>query len=124
MRSCPDCAGKDEELRILRRELGVRKRDGEIGALMIRFGLTATQAKILHALYRGNGRCVAREVLADEMPLDGDQSALTKHVSDIRGALGEGSISTQKGLGYSLPVPTFSRVMAVLEPPELQDSRG
>lgn len=123
-RSCDACAALEDRVRVLERELGVRRADGQIGAVMHRLGLTVTQARLVLALYRARGRAVSRVSLMDELPLDGGEGSVRTAVHKIREKLGENAITTVEGLGYALPVPLLSRVMAAIEPPSLQDSRG
>ena len=67
--TCPHCEAKDEEIRHLRRELGLRMADGEIGALMSRLGVSPTQARLLRVLYAAKGRTVGHGALIDELPM-------------------------------------------------------
>ena len=121
--TCPHCEVKDEEIRHLRRELGLRMADGEAGAMMTRLGVTATHARILRVLYAAKGRVVAHGDLISELPMDGDADALKTHVCRMRSIIGDTAIDTARGLGYALTAGGLSLVLGALQPVELQDAR-
>jgi two-component system, OmpR family, response regulator len=121
--SCPHCERLREENRLMARELGLRRRDGEIGAVMHRLGLTATQAKLMVLMYEAKGRVISHGNLISELPMDGDHKSLKTTVCRMRRVLGEGLIDTRKGFGYALSPAGLSRVLGALRPPELQDAR-
>lgn len=121
--TCPHCVRKDEIIRDLTRELGLRKSDGELGALMVRLGVTATQARLLMLLYAAKGRPVPHGVLIEELPLDGDQAALKAHAHNIRVRVGQDAIIAAKGFGYGLSAAGLSLVLGALSPEEVQDAR-
>jgi DNA-binding response OmpR family regulator len=118
--SCHHCERKDAEIARLVRELDVRRRDGEIGALMSRFGMTAAEAKVVLLLYRGNGRIVGHDSLLDIIDSNSPES-LKVIISRAREKLGQNAaIHNEYGVGYALNATACSRVMAALEPPEMQ----
>jgi len=121
--TCPCCEIKDEEIRHLRRELGLRMADGEIGALMSRLGVSPTQARLLRVLYAAKGRTVGHGALIDELPMDGDQESLKSLVCRMRKVIGEKAIETAHGHGYALTAGGLSLVLGALQPVELQDAR-
>ena len=116
--TCPCCEIKDEEIRHLRRELGLRIADGEIGALMSRLGVSPTQARLLRVLYAAKGRTVGHGALIDELPMDGDQESLKSLVCRMRKVIG-----AAHGHGYALTAGGLSLVLGAIQPPALQDAR-
>jgi DNA-binding response OmpR family regulator len=112
---CPHCFRMKEEIETLQRELGVRRRDGELGALMSKFNLTATQARMVHALYTAK-RAVSESTLADELPLDGGATAVKAHVHNVRQKIGEAAILTITGIGYQLSPYGWTLAHGALHP--------
>lgn len=121
--TCASCQALRERVRVLERELGVRRRTGEIGAVMSAFGLTATQARLLLRLYAAGGRAVAFDVLIREVSTTGRDSLKT-FIHQMRLVVGADAICSFRDIGYGLSIPMVSRVLAALQPLELQDVRG
>ena len=128
--SCPHCDRlrisvdmQAEEIRRLKRELGIRRKSGEIGAVMVAFGVTAVPARILLDLYAAKGRAVTHQALGAHMDPDSLLKTLDTHIHRIRKAMGHEAIETLKEHGYRLTAPGMSRMLAALEPPEMQDAR-
>jgi DNA-binding response OmpR family regulator len=118
--ACPHCERKDEQIARLLRELDVRRRDGEIGAIMSRFNMTAAEAKVILMLYRANGRIVGHDSLLDIIDSNSPES-LKVIICRAREKLGQNAaIHNEYGVGYALNTTACSRVMAALEPPEMQ----
>lgn len=124
LHSCPRCAALSEKVAKLERELAVRQRDGEIGALMSAFDIGATNARLLYALYRGGGRVVSHQTLRSLIAGDSHSNAVKVHVFRLKAALGEDAIEPYRGIGYGLTMHGMSRCLAALEPPEMQRVAG
>lgn len=120
---CPHCERMADEIDHLRRELGLRMADGELGALMTRLGVTATHARILRVLYAAGGRTVSHGDLIEQLPLDGDADALKAHICRVRAIIGEKALQNCRGIGYALTPNGLSLVLGAIQPVELQDAR-
>lgn len=115
----------EEEIRFLRRELGIRRQAGELGAVMVRFGMTEYQARIALDLYVAGGRPVTREHLSRHVRGLTAENTISVHVLRVRRALGGSKmIETAYGLGYAMTAPALAKMTAALQPPEMQDARG
>lgn len=127
--TCSNCVALRDRVRILERELGVRRRDGAVAALIVRLGVTQMGALILMALYEANGRYVGKEALL-AITLCASHISLKSQVCKVREIVGAAAILTSQGrldrpgCGYALAAPGMSLVMAAVEPLELQDVRG
>lgn len=121
--TCANCHALREQLRIAQRELGLRRRDGAIGALMHRLGMEPMQAAILLDLYEANGRMVSRERTIANTGTASEDS-LNVQILKMRFKMSKGAILTYQGVGYGLSPVGMSMVLAALEPPALRDSRG
>lgn len=121
--TCANCEALREHLRRAERELGLRRRDGVIGALMHRMGLEPVQAVVVLDMYEGGGRCVSQERLMANSGTP-NRNTLQTQVCRIRKRLGDSVIETYDSTGYGLSAGGMSRVMAAIEPPVLQDVRG
>lgn len=122
--SCPHCERKSEEIRRLKLELGIRSRAGELGALIANWGLKPTEGRILYRMYAAGSRPVPYGQLMEEIGDESHQDALKTHIHRLRKALGADAIHTAERLGYGLTAPGLSRVLAVIQPPEMQDARS
>ena len=118
MSACGNCEALREEIDRLKRELGVRREAGEIGAVMDAFGVPATHARLLLRLYAAGGRAVPREMLMDELSTLSDGN-LRANIYALRQTLGDAAIISLRGDGYALGVPALSRIMGALTPPLL-----
>ena len=122
--TCAHCIRKDEELRILRRELGIRQADGEIGAVMIRLGVNPMQARMLLMMYRAKGKTVHSEVLRTQVANDSCDGTIKVHIHQMRKVLGRDAIATAERVGYALTPMGWSLVHGALRPPEMQEVRS
>lgn len=104
---------------VLERELGIRKRDGEIGALMGRLEVSGTHARLLLMMYAAKGRIIGRDELMCELhtPTEGNMRAT---IFTLRQAIGSEAIHNIKYAGYGLTPTGMSMVLAALQPPEMQ----
>jgi hypothetical protein len=107
----------------LQRELGVRRRDGELGAIMQRLDVTATHARLLLTLYCAKGRVVGYDTLMAELSTP-SQETLKVNICRIQKIAGEGLIYNMERTGYGLTPMGCGRLMAALEPVEMQPERG
>lgn len=121
--SCPHCERMEAEIAHLQSELGLRRSDGEIGAIMSRLDVTPTWARLLRAMYSAKGRVVSHAFLTDMLPFDGEKSSLTTTLCKIRKKIGANTIETITGMGYALTPEGMSLVMAAMYPVELQEPR-
>lgn len=121
MPDCPRCAAYREQISALQRELGLRMRDGAMGALMARFTLQPMQALLLVALYQAKGRVCGADFLVEFIGCPGPEN-IKVHVCRLRKALGPGeTIENVNGLGYKLTIAGTSRVLAAISPADVQD---
>lgn len=70
--------------------------------------LTKKEYDLLQALLLGKGRVLSRENLLGQvwgLDYQGDERTVDTHIRRLRGKLGEGYITTQVGLGYSMVNP-------------------
>lgn len=121
--ACDHCTLLTARIDRLERELGIRRRDYEIAALVTRLEVTPTHARVLLRLYAAGGKPVSKDSVMQVLTTDSD-GALKVNIYQIRQKLGEDFIGTNVTLGYHLTAPGLSRVMAALQPVEMQDVRG
>lgn len=119
---CANCEALRAEIDRLRRQVGEFTRAGEIGAVMERFDIPSTSARILLRMYAAGGRAVPVDMLSQVLSTPA-ASTLSVHVYRLRTQLGEDAIRSVKAVGYSLSPGMVSAIMAALEPPILQPSR-
>lgn len=120
--TCSNCTALRDRVRVLERELGLRIRDGEIGALMSRLDVTPIEARVLSALYGAKGRFLTKDRLLEEAGI-ASESSLKTWICHLRKKVGENAITTAHGEGYALTVRGCAMVLASVQPPELQDVR-
>ena len=120
--ACANCEALRHELDRLRRQLGEVTRAGEVGAVMERFDIPSTSARILLRMYAAQGRAVPVDILSQTLSTPA-ASTLSVHVYRLREKLGEDAIRSARGAGYSLSPTVLSAMMAALEPPVLQETR-
>jgi DNA-binding response OmpR family regulator len=120
---CAGCDGLKEVIRRLERELGVRRRTGEIGAVMMALNVTGTEARLILCMYAAKGRAVAYETLMSEMTTASFINLKTT-ICHIRKRAGEGLVHNIQGVGYQLTPKGMSMVLAAIEPLELQDAKA
>lgn len=118
--TCARCELLEERVAYLERELGFRRNDAEVAALIVRLGLTRTEARLVLLMYKAGGKPVRESQLCDELPQGGGGDSVKKLISLARAKLDEDFILTTSGVGYSLSPKGLSRVLAALEPPEIQ----
>ncbi len=122
--TCPDCAAMKGRLAELEKRLGVSRQLSSIGAVMERFEVGATKARLMLRLYEAGGKYVCTDKMMDVMSTDSVGSLKTT-LCQLRGKLdGDGMIESANGLGYRLSVAGMSRMLAALERPAFQDDRG
>lgn len=107
----------------LERELGIRRGDQEIAALVARLEVTATHARLLLRLYSAGGRPVPFETLLTVLSTH-NLTYLTVTICAIRKIVGDGFIGTgpQGTSCYHLTAKGLAGVLAALEPVEVQDA--
>lgn len=125
--TCPDCSAWKARVEELERRLGISRQLGAIGAVMERFGCGATQARLLLRLYEAGGRPVRRDSLMQLMSTD-SYSSLKSTISRLRHIVGDGFVASRPGgqdeVGWWLTSSGMSQMMAALERPEFQETRG
>lgn len=122
--TCANCEALRERIATLERELGVRRRDGEIGALMAAFGVSGREARLLLVMNANRGGVVRKEVLMNELSTLSEPSLKTV-ICRIGGLMGHGEhFHNMRGVGYGLTPMGCSKVLAALQPPEMQPDRG
>lgn len=119
---CANCEALRAENDRLRRQVGEFTRAGEIGAVMERFEVPSTSARILLRMYAAGGRAVPVDCLMQTLSTP-SASTLSVHVHRLRESLPKDAIRSVKAVGYSLSPGMVSAIMAALEPPILQAER-
>ncbi len=120
--TCSNCVELREQLREAQRELGLRRRDGAIGALMHRLGVRPIHALLLIDMYEAKGRCISKDTLIENAAVK-NECSLKTHVCLLRSIIGDDAIVTYPTRGYGLSPIGMSRVLAAPEPTALQDAR-
>lgn len=121
--ACANCEALRTRVQFLEQELGLRRRDGAVAALMVRMGLSPIQAALILVLYESKGRVVSNEHLRAPTRIASDGS-LKASISRINSEHGGEVITNIWGQGYHLSTKGMAMVHAALEPPEIQPSRG
>lgn len=128
--NCPHCERlrisvdmQADEIRRLKRELGYRRKAAETGSVMAALEIPQTPADILINLYTAGGKVVRKEALLIHMGEDTNPKTLDQHIFKIRKAMGSEAVEYVPQMGFKLHISAVSRVMAILNPPELQDAR-
>ena len=124
--ACENCLALREKVDRLERELGIRTRAGEIGAIMDSLDVTGTQARMLLRLHTANGRWVGTTDFIDE-GMCGSRESVRSQFTHIRKIVGDKLFESQPGpcsLGYRMLTPGHARVLAAIQPVEMQDVRG
>lgn len=121
--TCGNCTVLRDQVRRLERELGLRVRDGQIGALVVRLGVYPMGAQILNALYEAKGRFIKTDDLIRATGI-ANEPALRTQVCFLRKNIGGDLIQSVYGSGYCLTPAGMSLVFAAVQPPEPQDARG
>jgi len=127
--TCGNCEVLRARVHRLERELGLRRRDGAVAALIVRLGVTQMGALILLTLYEAKGRFVQKEHIL-ETTLCANAASLRVQIKHIRAKLAPDTIITAAGqwrfpgAGYALSPAGRAAVLAALQPPEIQDERG
>lgn len=119
---CSHCDFKDARIARLERELGIRRHDNEIAALMHRLEVSPTHARLLLRLYAANGKVVAKETLMGVLSTASEPTLKTT-ICRMRHLLGAEIINTDLTLGYHMTPVGLSMVLAALEPVALQEIR-
>lgn len=112
-----------KQIERLERELGIRRGDQEIAAVMTRLGVTATHARVLLRLYAAGGRPITHDSLMDVLSTDSRDNLKTV-ICRIRAIVGKEVIGYVDTVGYHLTAPGLARVLAAIQPVEMQDVRG
>lgn len=120
--TCANCAALRAKVERLEREVKVVRAAGDIQMVMQRLGTTAPQTRWLLRLYEAGGRALSTATLAAEVSY-GSERDMKSYVFRIRAQVGEGFVENVKGVGYRLTPEGLSRIMAALEPVEMQDAR-
>jgi len=102
---CQRCDDLQEEVRQLRRELGMIRNRNMAYRLRLKYGMTAQCADLLEALYGANGRVLSSEFLADTIPSDSrelDVDVVKVQICRVRKAIGRQAVENVRGLGYRI----------------------
>lgn len=105
---CPHCEELREEIRFLKRQIGVQQQQDQISTLATRFRLPPAEAQLLSALYNAKGRVLSVYQLDEAMPPvsasaeERDVKHVAIRVCRVRKRLGEASIKNIWGRGYCL----------------------
>lgn len=122
--SCPDCAALQRRLNEMEARLGVSRKLSSVAAIMERFEIGATKARLMLRLYEAGGKWVVKDHMMNVMSTDSIGS-LKSTICQLRKLLpDESMIESADGLGYRLSHHGMSSVLAALERPDFQDERG
>lgn len=121
MSTCPDCTTLQTRVEHLEKELGIRRRDQEIAALVHRLEVTATQARVLLRLYAAGGKLLSTDALMTIASTTSAES-LKVTMSRLRKVLGDDTIvSGAYGEAcYALSPKGLALVLGAIEPFEVQ----
>lgn len=104
---CPHCEELREEIRFLKRQLGVEQRERQLDRLKRHFRIPVGDTLILAALANANGRILSQDHLDNLVPhLSAGDDRDPKHVAiricRLRKILGSEAIEHHRGRGYFL----------------------
>ena len=104
---CARCQELEEEVRFLKRELGLDVERDKVGRLQTSLAITPHQARILYALYVARGRIITFDILHEMIPAeDGaprDSVEVFKvQICKMRRAVGSNAIQNVWGKGYRI----------------------
>lgn len=123
--ACDCCALLRKRVEHLEKELGIRRRDQEIAAVVNRLEVSATRARLLLRLYAAGGKLVSKESLM-QVASSLSEGSMRTTICKIRSQLGDDVIiSSPFGeKGYALTPKGLSLMLAAIEPVEVQEVRG
>lgn len=119
MSACIHCNAMRDEIRELRKVLGLSGRESDKQALRRAYKLTAAEAALVQALYDAGGQTVPRYTLAEitvsDAALMEGSDALKIHVSNARQKVGADVIGCDRSVGYFITDAGRALVYAVLQ---------
>jgi len=104
---CPRCAELEDEVRFLKRELGLDVEKNKVGRLQTMLAITPHQARILYVLYAARGRIVTADALDEMIPAEGGETrdsleVFKVQICKMRRAVGSNAIQNVWGKGYRI----------------------
>lgn len=120
---CLHCEALQKRVERLEKELGIRRYDQEIAALVTRLEVSAVGARIMLRLYAAGGKMVTNDALMTVSSTN-SYDTMKVQICRLRKLLGEDVLETgPNGTAcYRLTANGLSRVLAALEPVLLQDA--
>lgn len=120
--ACSNCDALRLKVERLEREMGLMRRNSDIAALMVRFGVSATQAALMLRMSGSPGALLSMEQM-QAVTGSASTAGVQQVIADIRRAVGKVHIQFFKDLGYRLTPECRALILGALHPPELEDAK-